>query len=49
MKQHPVYLATILLAAGYLLLANLRGWSLVQSVARSAVFRGPAGSSFSHK
>ena len=49
MKQHPIYLALIVAAAGYLLLANLRGWSLVQSVARAAVFRGAAGSSFSHK
>ena len=49
MKQHPIYLAVLVAAAGYLLLANLRGWSPVQSVARAAVFRGAAGSSFSHK
>jgi hypothetical protein len=49
MKQHPIYLTLVLAAAGYLVLANLRGWSLVQSVALAPWFRGSPGSSFSHK
>ncbi len=50
MKHHPIYLGLVALAGLYLATANVRGWSLWQSIATSRAFGGGhGGSSFAHK
>ena len=53
MIRHPFYLLLCLFSVGYLAVADVRGWSLLQTVSRSLVTGratpGIRGSSFNHK
>jgi hypothetical protein len=53
MIRHPLYLLVCTFAVGYLAIADVRGWSLLQTISRNLVARtGPSGirgSSFNHK
>lgn len=51
MLRHPIYILLCLGAAGYLAIADARGWSFIHSVSRSLLRAGgPRGAhSFNHK
>lgn len=50
MLRHPFYLILCLGAAGYLALADARGWSFFQSVSRGLLrASGNRAHSFNHK
>ncbi len=48
MKQHPIYFGLVVLSGLYLLLADVRGWSLMHSITTGRLLGGH-GSSFAHK
>lgn len=55
MLRHPFYLALCLFSVGYLALADVRGWSFLQSMnrtffaPRSGLGRGGSYGTFNHK
>ena len=53
MIRHPFYLLLCLFSVGYLAVADVRGWSLLQTISRQVASRAGAngirGSSFNHK
>lgn len=50
MLRHPIYLVMCLTAAGYLFLADSRGWSFLLAATNGiARARGGGGAAFHHK